>query len=814
MGVAQGVQLREGLVITKTTRVIGAGRVYRLPNADDLGKSAAIVIRGNGITVDFQGAVMQGTPTNTPPDRRKGTAVIVEGKNVTIRNLVARGYKLGLVARDCPGIKVLDCDFSYNWKQRLLSTLDREDGADWMSFHRNEKDEWLRYGCGVYLRNCDDFELRGVTVRGGQSGVYLMECDRGLVWNCDLSFLSAVGLAMYLSSDNRIMHNNIDWCVRGYSHGKWNRGQDSAGIIIYEQSNRNVFAYNSVTHGGDGFFLWAGQTTMDTGKGGCNDNLVYGNDFSHAPTNGIEATFSRNKFINNLVMECWHGVWGGFSWESEIAGNVFAYNAEGIALEHGQDNSYRNNIFYRDTTALAIWQNERIDPNWGYGKVRDCRSRDQIAAANLFSNIPGVVANVRSTENFRFVANKLVDCARLLAPPNEDRKTFAFGNNYLDGVGLDGAQQVKWVSSVATRRAPNPLPPTMLPSGNVIQEYTDDYSSRFRTNWNPFRTDPRPITIGMHPSGRNLIAQPQQGATSPRLEEALRLAPKPLQGGKRPFLSPGALRGRRYILVDEWGPYDFLSPKLWPRGEVAESLDEAGRIPPSARKVYQRLDVLGPKGTAKVVRSRGCKAEGYSIDGGRTWKDRPSSGAYPVPCMIRIAYDQTGSIDRQVEMEYIGAKVVSPWGEVTPAGKPYRFSYTEFFAPIDWHIAWFEYDRTTQEPREHYSAFQDLLKGRPVKTARSDRLDFAGDVPGVRGDYFATVANGTLSIAPGEYVIEVTADDGVRVWLDDKMVLDEWHWQGPTMYPIRAKLGGVHKLRVEHFEIDGYSMLKVNVRRA
>ena len=31
------------------------------------------------------------------------------------------------------------------------------------------------------------------------------------------------------------------------------------------------------------FFLWAGQTTMDTGEGGCNDNtLIDGNDFSYA----------------------------------------------------------------------------------------------------------------------------------------------------------------------------------------------------------------------------------------------------------------------------------------------------------------------------------------------------------------------------------------------------------------------------------------------------------------------------------------------------------------------------------------------------
>ena len=60
------------------------------------------------------------------------------------------------------------------------------------------------------------------------------------------------------------MHNRIDWCVRGYSHGFYNRGQDSAGLLMYEQSSRNTVAYNSVTHGGDGLFLWAGVVLYAT----------------------------------------------------------------------------------------------------------------------------------------------------------------------------------------------------------------------------------------------------------------------------------------------------------------------------------------------------------------------------------------------------------------------------------------------------------------------------------------------------------------------------------------------------------------------
>src|SRR5437868_14659228 len=37
----------------------------------------------------------------------------------------------------------------------------------------------------------------------------------------------------------------------------YTRGQDSADLLIYEQSAHNVIAHNSLTHGGDGVFLWA-----------------------------------------------------------------------------------------------------------------------------------------------------------------------------------------------------------------------------------------------------------------------------------------------------------------------------------------------------------------------------------------------------------------------------------------------------------------------------------------------------------------------------------------------------------------------------
>jgi len=44
------------------------------------------------------------------------------------------------------GLWLIDNDLSYNWKPRLYSVIEHESLIDWLSFHHNEKDEWLRYG--------------------------------------------------------------------------------------------------------------------------------------------------------------------------------------------------------------------------------------------------------------------------------------------------------------------------------------------------------------------------------------------------------------------------------------------------------------------------------------------------------------------------------------------------------------------------------------------------------------------------------------------------------------------------------------------
>ncbi|MEP6617234.1 MAG: right-handed parallel beta-helix repeat-containing protein [Ginsengibacter sp.] len=378
---AKEIPLTKGMVIS--TSVIIKKGVYSI-NSDSL--SQVITITGNNITIDFNGAQLKGSNDREWPNQFYGTGILIRGgRNIILKNAVINGFKIAVTGSDCERLTIQNCNFSYNYRQKLYSSRLEEDVSDWMSFHHNENDEWMRYGAGIYLRNCNMASIHNNTITGGQCGLMMTACNDGMIRNNNFSYNSGLGIGMYRSSRNQVLNNQLDFNVRGYSHGIFNRGQDSAGILVFEQCNENIFAYNSVTHSGDGFFLWAGQHTMDTGEGGCNDNYIYRNDFSYAPTNGIEVTFSRNIIEANLIKECDNGIWGGYSFNTIISGNVFKENNSGIAIEHGQENSIEKNSFTSDKTAVKLWARKMQPTDWGYAQKRDTRSRQYKITGNSFT---------------------------------------------------------------------------------------------------------------------------------------------------------------------------------------------------------------------------------------------------------------------------------------------------------------------------------------------------------------------------------------------------------------------------------------------
>lgn len=728
------VTLRSGLVIERSVRVRPG--TYVLPA--DSGR-AAVTIRGDSLVVDLTGVVLRGAPVGSPPDAYTGTGLrLTGGRGITVRGAHVHGYKLGLHATDTPGLRVTEGDFSYNYRPRLKSTLAREHLDDWLSYHHNERDEWLRYGAGLYLRRAPGAQVDRTRATGNQNALLLTEVEGGRFFNNDFSFNSGLGIGLYRASRNLVMHNRLDWNVRGYSHGVYARGQDSAALLVYEQSSDNVFAYNSATHSGDGFFLWAGQTTMDTGRGGANDNLLYGNDFSHAPTNGVEITFSRNQVVKNRIDECTHGIWGGYSWETLIYGNQMAGNQRAVAIEHGQDNRIEGNVIAGGEVGLWLWSRPTQPADWGYARNRDVLSRDAVIARNRFAGVP-LPLRLLGTDTLRVEGNTFSGFETLLAVDGGTAH-LAFVDNSVRGPwrGLDSAA----AALLAPMRALNRWMP---PVENLVQ---------------PLAPDTLAFVV---PPG-----------------------PDPLPGGMDALLPAAHPRGRRYILVDEWGPYDFRRPILWPRSP-RDSL-------------VQELEILGPPGRWRLEAVRGGTL---------------SAAEGTVPGTLRLLRDPA-AVDYEVRLVYTGAATTTAFGEPVPAGRDVAFGTSRFFAPAAWQVRWHAWDDAT-DPRTQPEAFARLLAQPPLHQAATAELAyqwFGRPAPTVPPDRFATVAEGTLTLPPGRYRLAVTSDDGVRVWMDGRLVHDDWTYHAPRTAFVPLAGGTTHRLRIEHFEIDGYATIVAEVERA
>ena len=678
---------------------------YRLP-AHPSPDSALIIIRGNNIEVDFSGVVLEGIAPAADPDGAQGVAIRIEGgRNVQVRNARIRGYKIGILARGTSGLRLTNNDLSHNWKPRLFSLVEHESLVDWLSFHHNERREWMRFGAAIYLDSVRGGELRGNTARQGMNGLLMNRTDSVRVRNNDFSFNSGLGIGMYRSSDNTIVYNTVEYDVRGYSHGFYRRGQDSAGILMYEQSCRNLVAWNSVTHGGDGLFVWAGQTTMDSGTGGVNDNLFFGNDFSWAPTNGMEATFSRNTFAANLVEGSDHGLWGGYSFSSIVIGNRFARNRIGIAIEHGQDNVISHNVFDGDQTAISLWANPIEPSDWGYPRHRDTRGRDYQVENNLFRG--------------NRVAMRALN---------------TIGLNLLGNFELD------------------------VDTFSVTRD-----TQRFRAEGNRPLTD-APFAWPVIPT------------------DYARLFPDSLGGPGHAPLSPLARRDRSSIIVDEWGPYDWRSPKLWPAD--------------SSRTWPLRLVAHGPPGRWRVVSRRGV--EHVSPESGRTGDT------------LVVAPYATRDNDWELVLEYRGAATVSPRGQRAAAGAPVRFAYGGVDPVAPWSVKFFTWTDSSS-PQLKPDSFESILRGTPVATRTEPRLDYMWYRPTITGvpqAKFAIEATTTVTLPAGAWTLRTISDDAVRVWVDGALVIDNWtpHESAVDNAPIAA---GAHEVRVLHYQGDGWTELRV-----
>lgn len=714
------VVARDDFVITQSCIVeIAVGAI--ISDANDNG---VIQVRASGITIEFAAPPMFGEKVGAQPDTFRGIAIRVNGqKNVTIRNASIRGYRCAVWATDADGLRLENVNANDLRRAQLKSTMAAEDQSDWLFPHENDDNTWLnKYGAAFYIENSKDVVVRSCRAQFDQNALILDRVDGAQVFDNDFSFNSGWGIALWRSSGNTICNNAVDFCVRGYSHGVYNRGQDSAGILLFEQCSRNTIANNSATHCGDGLFGFAGKEALgekaapaedfDYKRRGCNDNLIYGNDFSFSAAHGLEITFSfgnvilHNQFRNNGIC----GIWAGYSQDTLIADNDFSDNGDagagaergGVNIEHGRANKIVSNRFSKNAVGVHLWWDEDATlakTPWAEANGVDCT--ENLIGANTFSG-DEIAVQLRGTSQTTLAPNRYADV-------KEELKS-------------DDAAKVTRVES------------------------------------------------------------------SPEVE--MQIPRKVLPGRREVVGARKHLDGRDKIILGEFGPWDHASMFVRPVKRIgAEHVYELYNF---AGRSATTLRGEGVAGTA----TRGTEPIVYTVKAN-------APGAQPYLVMFGGGGGATGRPPVLVA-QCRGTIVDAIWNASI-------FSWDDSCDPLKDVEKW---RARATGPDVRRASLRDLhFPFRNGGPADVPELTAAVKDSGIGKDRFGIIAKCSLELKAGKWELRTRSDDGVRVLVDGKPLIENWSHHGPTVNTamIDIPADNVVDIVVEYFEIDGFATLDFDV---
>lgn len=109
-----------------------------------------------------------------------------------------------------------------------------------------------------------------------------------------------------------------------------------------------------------------------------------------------------------------------------------------------------------------------------------------------------------------------------------------------------------------------------------------------------------------------------------------------------------------------------------------------------------------------------------------------------------------------------------------------------------------------------------MLTGSPVVTQSESAVahDWGSQAPlsGVPADLFSARWTSVQTLSGGTYDLRVTADDGVRIWIDSALTVDEWHIATGQTYTRSLPLGaGQHAFTVEYYESTGTASINFSL---
>ena len=265
---------------------------------------------------------------------------------------------------------------------RLRSTPAREDEADWLWPHENDDGQWeTRYGGGFSLTRC-----RGRAASSGCAGASRAERPPPVALRRRARLRRATSRSTRAGASRSggrrratFAGQPCDFCVRGYSHGVYARGQDSAGFLVFEQCSKNEFRDEQRDALGRRVLPLRRERDAQEDRDrrvqrqrGRRQRLLARGRERHRGDVLRRATGSSATGCD----DCDHGVWAGYSYDTRISGNTFRRLRERRVDRARAAQPDRGQRVHEVREAIHLWTDEDTDLKASpFGRARDTVSR-------------------------------------------------------------------------------------------------------------------------------------------------------------------------------------------------------------------------------------------------------------------------------------------------------------------------------------------------------------------------------------------------------------------------------------------------------
>ena len=182
---------------------------------------------------------------------------------------------------------------------------------------------------------------------------------------------------------------------------------------------------------------------------------------------------------------------------------------------------------------------------------------------------------------------------------------------------------------------------------------------------------------------------------------------------------------------------------------------------------------------------------------------------------IRVYLDGTLLIDQWRKQ---GATTYSATVPVTAGTHEVKVEYYEqtggAVAQVSWATQVTVSSCTTGQFLADYYA-NKTLSGSPAFSQCETSINYdwgnGGPGNGVGTDNFSVRWDGQFDFSAGNTTFTATTDDGIRVYLDGTLLIDQWRKQGATTYSATVPVtAGTHEVKVEYYEQTGGAVAQVS----